>query len=132
MLHNCAAAVFDTHAWVWFCAGDKRMASWQDFSGRIILSAISLWEVSMLAEKGRLALEPDVQTWLTLNSAFPIEIEPLTIRICAESARLNNFHGDPADRLIVATALSLGLPLVTTDHEILTWAKSSRRLRVAP
>jgi len=131
MPSNLAAAVFDTHAWVWFSASDARMADWSDYRGRIVISAISLWEVSMLDAKGRLVLKPNAETWLDRNTAWPVEVEPIRPAICVKCSRLKNFHGDPADRLIVATALCLDLPLVTADRAIVAWAKSSRLIKVA-
>jgi len=129
-LSNLTAAVFDTHAWVWFSASDARMADWSGYRGRIVISAISLWEVSMLEAKGRLVLKPNVETWLDDNTAWPVEVEPIRSVICVKSSRLKNFHGDPADRLIAATALCLDLPLVTADRAIIAWAKSSRQIKV--
>jgi len=115
------AVVLDTHAWVWMCAGDKRARALVNFSGRAIVSAISVWEVAMLAEKERLILKPNVDRWIEANLEPPVELEPIHPSICIESCRLPDFHGDPADRLIVATALTLGLPLITADVKIHEW-----------
>jgi len=52
------AVVLDTHAWVWLSAGDARAAKLECFRCRAVVSAISVWEVAMLAEKRRLALSP--------------------------------------------------------------------------
>jgi PIN domain nuclease of toxin-antitoxin system len=62
-IENLVAAVFDTHVWVWSAAGDSRAEKIQGFSGTAIISAISQWEVSMLAMKGRLNLVPDEESW---------------------------------------------------------------------
>ena len=59
------AAVFDTHVWVWSAAGDPRAERIRDFSGTAIVSAISQWEVSMLAMKGWLTLIPDEESWFS-------------------------------------------------------------------
>lgn len=75
----------------------------------------------MLAEKGRLGLEPSVAEWIEDNTQPPIFIQPLTIPIATLSARLDGFHGDPADRMVVATSLVLQQPLVTADGEIQRW-----------
>ncbi|MDD5200947.1 MAG: type II toxin-antitoxin system VapC family toxin [Terrimicrobiaceae bacterium] len=119
------AAVLDTHVWVWVSAGDSRAARLTNFTGRPVVSAISVWEIAMLASKGRLSLTPGVREWLEANLRHPVEMEPLHPTICIESCVLPDFHGDPADRLIVATAIVLGLPLITADQAIIEW---NRRL----
>ena len=106
-----ASVVLDTHAWVWVCGGDKRCGFLAGYEGRCTLPVIALWEVSMLAVKGRLELKPSVAEWIEDNTRAPVFIQPLTIAIATLSARLKDFHGDPADRVIVATALRAGLPL---------------------
>lgn len=124
------AAVLDTHIWVWLSSGDKRAKVFSAFRGQPIVSAISIWEVSMQASKGRLELKPDPQTWIESNLQDPIEMEPLTPAICVESCGLIDFQGDPADRLIVATAMALGVPLLTLDRKILAWAETHPELTV--
>ena len=113
-----SAAVLDTHAWVWMSAGAPEAHKAATFRGRSIVSAISVWEVAMLVQKGRLDLTPDVDTWISANLKRPVELEPLSPAICIASSRLLEFHGDPADRLIVATAMTLGLPLMTVDKKL--------------
>lgn len=115
------SVVLDTHAWVWVCAGDKRCGFLSRYKGRCTLPAIALWEVSMLAEKGRLNLTPSVTEWIEDNIQPPVFIQPLTVAIASLSARLQDFHGDPADRMIVATALVLQQPLVSADGNIKRW-----------
>ncbi len=121
------SVVLDTHAWVWACGGDKRCGFLADYDGRCTLPAIALWEVSMLAEKGRLGLSPSVTEWIEENTRPPVFIQPLTVAIATLSARLQDFHGDPADRMIVATALVLQQPLVTADGEIIRWFGEHRK-----
>ena len=113
-----SAAVLDTHAWVWMSAGAPEAHKAATFRGRSIVSAISVWEVAMLVHKGRLDLAPDVDTWISVNLKRPVELEPISPAICIASSRLLEFHGDPADRLIVATAMTLGLPLMTMDKKL--------------
>ncbi len=124
------AVVLDTHAWVWICAGDRRAGALEKFSGRAVVSAISVWEVAMLAQKGRLILKPDVDRWVKNNLEAPVELEPIHPAICIASCRLPDFHGDPADRLIVATALVLGLPLVSADAVIKTWNRHHAQIQI--
>ncbi len=120
-IENLIAAVFDTHVWVWSAAGDPRAEKIRDFSGTAIVSAISQWEVSMLAIKGRLGLLPDEDAWFSANLESPVSLAPLTAEISMASCRLPDFHGDPADRIIVATAITLGIPLITADEKIIKW-----------
>jgi PIN domain nuclease of toxin-antitoxin system len=82
------------------------------------VAAISTWEVAMLVAKKRLTLDRDVLVWLRDALAQPkMMLLPLTPEIAASSARLS-MHGDPADRMIVATALAHGSDLVSADRTI--------------
>ncbi|NBV84767.1 MAG: type II toxin-antitoxin system VapC family toxin [Verrucomicrobia bacterium] len=128
-LDKIGAAVLDTHAWVWMSAGAPEAGAAATFRGRCVVSAISVWEVSMLAQKGRLELAPDLDVWLSINLTAPAELEPISPAICIASCQLPEFHGDPADRLIVATAITLGLPLITADRKIIEWNQSQARLQ---
>lgn len=129
-IENLVAAVFDTHVWVWSAAGDPRAERIRAFSGTAMVSAISQWEVSMLATKGRLSLKPDEETWFSANLEAPVSLAPLTAEISMASCRLPDFHGDPADRIIVATAIILGVPLITADEKIIRWNETQRLVQV--
>jgi PIN domain nuclease of toxin-antitoxin system len=132
MLEKIASAVFDTHIWLRASAGDPQLKTLQNFRGVAIVSAISVWEVAMLASKGRLDLQPDTDAWIHTNLQPPVRLEPLHPEISLESCRLVDFHGDPADRLIVATALVLGVPLITADRQIISWNKRHAGLQIIP
>lgn len=84
----------------------------------------------MLAMKGRLSLMPDEESWFSANLASPVSLAPLTAEISLASCRLPDFHGDPADRIIVATAMTLGIPLITADEKIIRWNEEKRLLQV--
>lgn len=91
------------------------------------MSAISFWEVAMLVTKQRLRLSMPVHLWRDdLLTAGLGEI-PVTGEIGVLAAELADFHGDPADRLIVATAISKNQTLVTADHQILDWTGALTR-----
>jgi PIN domain nuclease of toxin-antitoxin system len=124
------AAVFDTHIWVWVSSGEAKAKALTNYQGRAIISAISIWEVAMLESKQRLRLRPSIDAWVKQNLEPPVELEPLHPTICLQSCRLPDFHGDPADRLIVATALILGVPLITADREIYAWNQRQALLQV--
>jgi len=130
MLEKIEAAVFDTHIWLRASAGDPQLGPLRNFRGTAIVPAISVWEVAMLASKGRLELKPDVDRWIRTNLQPPVRLEPLHPEISLESCRLEDFHGDPADRLIAATALVLGVPLITADRQIINWNERHARLQI--
>jgi PIN domain nuclease of toxin-antitoxin system len=129
-IENLVAAVFDTHVWVWAAAGDARAEKLRAFAGTAIVSAISQWEVAMLGMKGRLELKPDAETWFSMNLELPVVLAPLTAEVSLASCRLENFHGDPADRIIVATAIVSGIPLITADERIIRWSEEQTGLQV--
>ena len=119
--------VLDTHIWVWWVHGDSTLsASTRAFIDSsehtgIAVSAISCWEVAKLVELGRLTLPCPVFDWLQQALTYPgVRMIELSPRICVESTQLpGEFHRDPADQLIVATARVLDAPLVTIDGKIL-------------
>jgi PIN domain nuclease of toxin-antitoxin system len=83
------------------------------------VSTISLWEIAMLTEKGRLALSAPLLPWFTKAlSGEKVRLLPITPEIAAKSAGLP-MHGDPADRLIAATAIEHNIPLATVDSLLL-------------
>ncbi|MCK6530042.1 type II toxin-antitoxin system VapC family toxin [Myxococcota bacterium] len=86
----------------------------------VLVSAISWREVAMLVAKGRLGLNQDVLDWIETALALPeVVLQPLTPRIVVLSTSLpGTFHGDPADRIVVATAVELDVALVTRDASI--------------
>lgn len=111
-------------------AGASEAASAANFRGRAIVAAISVWEVAMPAHKGRLALAPDADAWIFANLKPPVELEPISPEISSANCRLPEFHGDPADRLIVATAITLGIPLIAADKRIIEWNNSHAALQI--
>ena len=120
-------AVLDTHVLVWWMEGAERLSrrvrGILDGAGLptpLRVSAVSLWEIANLHSFGRLKLRRPLRDWLEMATASPkVSVEPLTPAIAAAVADLpDSFHRDPADRIIVATALVLGEPLVTLDRRI--------------
>ena len=87
--------------------------------GDLAVSAVSCWEVAYLAKRGRLVLPPPLSTWLQAALAgSEISCVPLTGLIAASAANLADLHRDPADRFIIATALSTQRRLLTLDSTI--------------
>ena len=114
--------VLDTHAWVWWAAEVPRRLSAKARreiadAPSIGVSAISAWEVATLVAKGRLELDRDVLVWIRQALALPrVTLVPITPEIAVRSTRLGpTFPGDPADRILAATARELGAALVTRD-----------------
>lgn len=118
--------VLDTHIWVWWVHGDTQLppaylAYIQDNEAQGVgISAISCWEVAKLVEHNRLTLPLPVADWLSQSLVYPgIRLLELTPQIAVESTQLpGDFHRDPADQIIVATARSYNCPLVTLDRRI--------------
>jgi PIN domain nuclease of toxin-antitoxin system len=121
--------VLDSHVWVWWVHGDERLtapqreaisASEADVIG---VSAISCWEVAKLVERGRLLLPCPLEQWFEQALSYPgVQLLPLAPEIAIESTRLpGEFHRDPADQMIVATARVYGCPLVTSDGKLLEY-----------
>jgi PIN domain nuclease of toxin-antitoxin system len=88
------------------------------------VSAISLWEIAKLVENGRLELPISLEKWFAQALNYPgVQIIELTPEIAAESTRLpGEFHRDPADQIIVATARVMKCKLVTSDEKILNYS----------
>lgn len=116
--------VLDTHVWVWWAADKEKVSKPAraaiEEEDRRGVSAISLWEVATLVSKGRLLLDRDPKEWLESAIALEgFEVVPLRPSIAVRSTQLGRtFQGDPADRLVVATAIAEGARLVTKDAQI--------------
>ena len=117
--------LLDTHVWLWSLLDPARLSTkaldaLTKAETALHLSSISLWESLLLAERGRIALEPDPAVWLRKAMAeSPVSEVSLTMDVVVASASLNLPHRDPADRLIAATAKSLDLTLVTADRRLI-------------
>jgi PIN domain nuclease of toxin-antitoxin system len=123
--------VLDTHVWIWMLEGVESQLSAatieliEEAGGRaeLAVSAISIWEVAMLEAKGRLTLSRSIDEWVRSAVAAPgLRLAELTPEVLVESTRLpGSPHGDPSDRMIVATARVLGGTLVTCDDQVLAY-----------
>ena len=120
--------LLDTHVLVWLdqaredlgpAARELIQAAFVEDA--LFVSAITFWEVAMLAQKGRLRMSLDAQSWrreLLQNGLREIEVNGW---IGISSTMLLGPHADPADRMIVATALARGARLITADQRLLDW-----------
>ena len=87
----------------------------------LAIADITLWELALLHERGRLVLPPDISPIIYLKqllAALRLQMLPITPEIALLSRSDQFLHGDPADRLIGATALQLGAPLITADSKL--------------
>ena len=132
------ALLLDTHVWYWLVMGDERLGKRARShiaraakEQRVAVSAISSYELSAKARKGKLELRPDPDEWLRRAGTQPgISMIQVDREIMARAASLPLQHGDPADRMLIATALFYDLELVTADRVILDVARQNRALQV--
>lgn len=119
--------ILDTHAWIWWITESENLSvqateaiNKADIIG---IAAISCWELAMLVAKNRIGLSMDVQIWINIALQHPkTQLLALTPEIAVLSTRLpGNFHGDPADRLIVASSLVHKAQLISKDDKIKQW-----------
>ena len=115
--------VLDTHAWIWWASEPDRLGrrarAALEAAERIGVPAVCCFELSAAAARGRISLDRSPLEWLEQALALPrVELLALTPAIAVRATQLGAFHGDPADRLIVATALVHDATLATRDRHI--------------
>ena len=117
--------LLDTHIWLWALIEPARLsravrALLASPAETLRLSPVSVWEALVLAERGRVALEPDPRRWVDRAlAAAPVAEAPLTFEVAMASRSIALDRKDPADRFIAATAQVFGLTLVTADARLL-------------
>jgi PIN domain nuclease of toxin-antitoxin system len=122
--------LIDTHPMIWFTLGEQRLG---EKARRAILnsaekealvfSPISFWEASMLVRKGRVKFEVPIQEWADMILENGVTLIGVSSEIAVDAGQLpHTIHGDPADRILVATARALRCPLLTADRKILSYA----------
>jgi PIN domain nuclease of toxin-antitoxin system len=129
-----SALLLDTHAAIWLAEGQLTDAVFAQvvaagLADGVFVSPISAWEIGLLARprpsgQPAVTFKPDPQTWFATFLTQPIIAEaPLTPKIAIDSSFLpGHFHSDRADRLLVATARNMNIPLLTRDQRILAYA----------
>ena len=124
--------LLDTHALVWLMFGEPMLGPLANKSiqlasrtDRLLVSAITPWEIALLVSKRRIDLRQDVLEWLWSALKLPgVKLEPLSPEISVASTRLPwEMHADPADRILAATARHIGAVLVTADRKLLEYAE---------
>jgi PIN domain nuclease of toxin-antitoxin system len=126
--------LLDTHILLWLVNGDTRLreatrrviGQVREGGGRVLLSAVSVWEIAVLVDKGRITLDLPVDEWIDwLLVEAGLEVVSLDHIAASRAYTLHHLeHGDPADRLLIATAIGLACPLVTYDDRIRRFART--------
>jgi PIN domain nuclease of toxin-antitoxin system len=127
------AVLLDTHIALWLDSGNPQLRPetrdaldecWRA-GGSIYLSAVSTWEIALLVDGGRITLDVPVEAWVDRFLDRPgVESVPLRHHAAAGAYRLHHLeHRDPADRLLIATAIEIGCPMVTYDERIIRFAR---------
>lgn len=128
-----AVILLDTHTLIWLDQGSKKLgkkarekidAAFDEDA--LSVSAITWWEVAMLQDKGRIKLPP-MRGWYRELIDMGLKEIPIDGLIGVGAVELEQFHGDPADRLITATAMLCNATLITADKHILDWRGSLDR-----
>lgn len=132
-MNGISGVLLDTHAWLWLATGDEKLPvpvrkTLEKFetAGELYVAAISLLEIANMFRRNRVHLPLNLNDWFqrALSDAN-IGLLPITLEIAAETALLpESFHGDPADRLIAATARVENLTLCTHDKDLLRYART--------
>jgi PIN domain nuclease of toxin-antitoxin system len=143
-MNGPSAVLLDTWAVIWLAngmalpPGARRAIVYAGLTDGVFVSTASAWEIGLLSRPGSgrppaLQCEPDPKTWFTKVMAGPgIKEAPITPAIAIDSSHLpGRLHADPGDRLIIATARHLGMPIVTSDRKILAYAEAGF-VRVIP
>ena len=131
------ALLLDTHIVLWLETGDERLrretrdridACWTA-GGMIYVSAVTAWEIALFVEAGRLELDLPAPAWMARLLSRPGVVEsPLGWRVATGAYALDGLeHRDPADRMLIATAIALSCPLVTYDERIIAFAERDGR-----
>jgi len=119
--------VLDTNAWLFWVADPKRLTATaraaierEEPRSGLVVSVISAWEIAVKVQKGKLELGTDLRSWLAGAAAYPgVVVRSLDLADAVESTLLpGKLHDDPADRMLIAVARRLGVPLVTADRAI--------------
>jgi PIN domain nuclease of toxin-antitoxin system len=122
--------VLDTHVWVWWLSDPdnipnkaRKLIAEAASDRAVYISSISAWEIALLVKKDRLRFTMEAADWIARSEALPfLHFVPVDNAIAVRSVVLiDPFKNDPADRIIVATAIIMGAPLVSSDRRILKY-----------
>jgi len=126
--------LLDTHVLIWLTEGNPKLGDkairltdeglTQDI---VAVAAITFWETAMLSQRHRIRLLHPIEVWRRAVMDTGIRELPLTGEVAIAAAELTDFHSDPADRFITATAFLNRATLVTADQRILAWSGPLQR-----
>lgn len=117
--------LLDTHVWIWSHLDRHKLSprvrrALENRSNEIWLSPISIWELMILTEKGRVVLNLGIEEWITQAiQAAPFKEAQLTSEVVLATRQIRLAHRDPADAFLAATAKVFDLTLVTSDRRLL-------------
>jgi PIN domain nuclease of toxin-antitoxin system len=119
--------VLDTHVWLWWLSNPEKLSpaaaeriEKETQASGIRISSISVWEIAMLVAKGRLELAVDITEWFAVTESLSfVKFIPVNNSVAVQAVRLpGHFHDDPADRIIVATAMVSSASIISADIKI--------------
>ena len=122
--------VLDTHVWIWFVSNPellskpaKKAINAAMAQKEIFISSISAWEVALLVDKKRLELTLDITDWIAKTEKLQFfQFIPVDNSVAVKSVNLPQpLHSDPADRIIIATAITIAASVITKDEKILNY-----------
>jgi len=125
--------LLDTHILIWLMNDDKELSESNKEllrstakTGLLMISAMTIWEISMLEVKKRIVLIQPIFEWVNKVLFLPyMKIIDVNYKIAIEANNLpSNFHDDPVDRIIVATSRITNIPLITRDKKIISYSKN--------
>jgi PIN domain nuclease of toxin-antitoxin system len=117
--------LLDTHIWIWSVLEPKRLSrkiarAIDNPQNELWLSSISVWELLMLTQKGRVQLDEDASIWAQRTvEQMQLHEAPITFEVALQTSNLSVAHSDPSDRLIAASAIVFDLTLVTADEKLI-------------
>lgn len=125
--------LLDTHVWLWYMEGDERLSkemrtALASRKNELWLSPVSVWEVLLLGEKGKITLSPSPREWAKSALAkLTVREAPLTSEVAFVSREISLSHEDPADRFLAATAVVYDLKFATQDKRLKTLSTLLRK-----
>ncbi len=115
--------ILDTHTWIWWvqqesCLPVALKETIENHDGSVAISSATLYETIVLVRKGRLRVNTETEEWLhRATDGAGIDVIPMDAEIAREAGKLSFHHGDPIDRLIIATAICRNALLASLDSQ---------------
>ncbi|MBF0437977.1 MAG: type II toxin-antitoxin system VapC family toxin [Magnetococcales bacterium] len=122
-MNDPAWLLLDTHIWIWWVKQDRQLSPaiarrLEESKATLAISSISMYEAILLIRRRRIEIDLLLQEWLYAATVEAgIEIYPVDVGIATKAATLPLQHGDPLDRIIIATALHYDALLVSVDSQ---------------